>query len=56
MKARAPEIPWKKIAGIRDKVVHDYVDVDLELVWEIKRNNLQPLKDAVQRLLEEAWA
>ena len=53
LKKKAPEIPWRKIAGIRDKVIHDYVDVDIELVWEIIQKDLQPLKVAVQKLIEE---
>ncbi len=53
IKARASEIPWRKIAGIRDKVIHDYVDVDIELVWEIIQKDLQPLKAAVLKLVEK---
>ena len=32
-KSRAPGIPWKQIAGMRDKVSHDYFGVNLEIVW-----------------------
>lgn len=30
-----PEIPWVKMAGLRDKLIHDYIKVDLQLVWDV---------------------
>jgi len=51
VKEKAPDIPWRKIAGIRDKVIHDYVDVDIELVWGIIQKDLQALKGKVEELL-----
>ena len=38
-----PEIPWKKIAGLRDVVVHDYFHVDLKTVWKIVKEELPTL-------------
>jgi uncharacterized protein with HEPN domain len=51
-KSRRPEIPWKQIAGMRDKVVHDYFGVNLEIVWAVGERELPKLKVAIADLLE----
>ena len=45
LKINYPQVPWKEIAGMRDKLVHQYFGVDLELVWETVRRELPELKD-----------
>ena len=54
LRSNAPDIPWKKIAGMRDKIIHDYFEIELELVWEVVQRDLPPLKVAVQKILQES--
>ena len=46
-----PDIEWFKIAGFRNALVHDYLGVDLDKVWNILQNDLPTLKVAIDHLL-----
>jgi uncharacterized protein with HEPN domain len=48
----APEIPWPKIIGMRNVLVHGYFDIDTEIVWQAVTADLPVLKPAVVSLLE----
>ena len=46
-----PEIPWTQIVGIRHKVVHDYMHVDFDIVWDVATADLPPLITQLRPLL-----
>ena len=53
MRAEYSEIPWKRMAGMRDKLMHEYFGIDLEIVWEVIQREIPPLKPFIQKVLED---
>ena len=45
------EIPWTQIAGLRNRIVHDYFGLDLEIIWQIVQHDLPELENQVSALL-----
>jgi len=52
-KQKYPEIPWREIAGTRDKIVHHYFGIRLKVVWDIIQNDLSDLKKKIRRIKKD---
>ena len=53
LKAQHPQIPWKRMTGMRDKLIHEYFGVDLEIVWNVAKEELPPIKPYFIQLIKE---
>ncbi len=48
-----PEVPWGKMIGIRNKIIHEYFSVNFSIVWDTVQDDLPILKESVKKLLQE---
>lgn len=53
IKERYPDIPWKRIAGMRDILIHEYFGIDLELTWEVAKKDAPDLKKKILKVKRE---
>ena len=52
LKVRYPDIPWKEIAGMRDKLIHNYFGVDINAVWDAVKKDIPILNDEILKIME----
>lgn len=50
VKEKHPEIPWEEVAGMRNKVIHEYFGVDEEILWKTIKDDLPVFKDDILKL------
>jgi len=56
VRQRAPQIDWRAIGGMRDRLIHSYFGVDYDIVWDVVTNKIPTLEREVRRLLNEQQA
>ena len=52
LKSWHPNVLWKKIKGFRNLIAHEYLGIDAEEVWQIVQEDIPPLKDSIQHIID----
>lgn len=49
----SPAIPWKEMAGLRDKLIHDYMGIELRIIWKTIQEDIPELESLLKSLLSD---
>ncbi len=53
VRSRYLDVPWSEMIGMRNKVIHEYFGVDLDVVWQTVRRDLPPLRRVIERIIAD---
>jgi len=52
IRKKYPDVPWKRMAGMRDKLIHEYSGVDLEIIWKTIKEDIPSLEHSIKKMLK----
>lgn len=50
LRNKNPQVPWSDMAGMRDVLIHNYIDVDLDIVWKTASESISTLRSFLENL------
>jgi uncharacterized protein with HEPN domain len=53
IRQKYPQVPWKEMAGMRDRLIHSYFGIDYKLVWKTIKERIPQVKPLIRKILEE---